>query len=145
MTALDLLDNLNDSAGTISLDSEQTQVLFGSGTSKRLGELARELKSQRVLLVTDQGLAQAGHEKHAVESLQAAGLQVTVFDEVRHDPTTTDVEDGLKVARTANIDLIVGLGGGSSMDCAKGINFLLTNGGRIEDYWGYGKATKPLL
>ena len=145
MTALDLLDNLNDPAGAVSLDSEQTQVLFGPGTSKRLGELARELKSQRVLLVTDQGLAQAGHEKHAVESLQAAGLQVTVFDEVRHDPTTTDVENGLKVARTANIDLIVGLGGGSSMDCAKGINFLLTNGGRIEDYWGYGKATQPML
>ncbi len=45
----------------------------------------------------------------------------------------------------ANVDLIVGLGGGSSMDCAKGVNFLLTNGGRMEDYWGVGKATKPML
>lgn len=145
MTALDLLDNLDDSAGPVPLDSDQTQVLFGAGTAKRLGELARGLKGKRVLLVTDQGLAQAGHERHAVESLEAARLQVTVFDEVRHDPTSDDVENGLEVARSANIDLIVGLGGGSSMDCAKGINFLLTNGGRIEDYWGYGKAAQPML
>lgn len=145
MTALDLLDNLDDSAGSVSLDSEQTQVLFGPGTAKRLGELALGLKGRRVLLVTDQGLAQAGHERHAVESIESAGLQVTVFDDVRHDPTSDDVENGWEVARAANIDLIVGLGGGSSMDCAKGINFLLTNGGRMEDYWGYGKATKPML
>ena len=150
MTALDLLDNLDDSAGPVSLNSEQlnseqTQVLFGAGTSKRLGELARALNGQRVLLVTDQGLAQAGHEQHAVESIKAAGLRVTVFDDVRHDPTTDDVDRGLEIARAANIDLIVGLGGGSSMDCAKGINFLLTNGGRMEDYWGHGKATKPML
>ena len=145
MTALDLLDNLDDSAGTVSFNDEQTQVLFGAGTSKRLGELARELKGQRVLLVTDQGLARAGHEQHAVESLKAAGLQVTVFDEVQHDPTTADVQRGLEVAQQANIDLIVGLGGGSSMDCAKGINFLLTNGGRMEDYWGFGKVSKPML
>lgn len=145
MTALDLLDHLDASAGAVSLKSEETQVLFGPGASKRLGDLARELNGQRVLLVTDQGLARAGHEQHAVESLKAAGLQVTVFDDVRHDPTTDDVANGLEVARAANIDLIVGLGGGSSMDCAKGINFLLTNGGRMEDYWGYGKATKPML
>ena len=145
MTALDLLDNLDDSAGPVSFNDEQTQVLFGAGTSKRLGELARELKGQRVLLVTDQGLARAGHEPHAVESLKAAGLQVTVFDEVQHDPTTADVERGLEVAQQAQIDLIVGLGGGSSMDCAKGINFLLTNGGRMEDYWGFGKVSKPML
>ncbi|MFM9962514.1 MAG: iron-containing alcohol dehydrogenase [Planctomycetaceae bacterium] len=145
MTALDLLDNLDDSAGTVSLKDEQTQVLFGAGTAKRLGQLARELNGQRVLLVTDQGLARAGHEQHAVESLKSAGLRVTVFDEVQHDPTTADVERGLLVAQQAKIDLIVGLGGGSSMDCAKGINFLLTNGGRMEDYWGFGKASQPML
>jgi alcohol dehydrogenase len=145
MTALDLLENLDASTGPVSLTTEQTQVLFGPGMSKRLGELARELNGRRVLLVTDQGLAQAGHEQHAVESLRAAGLEVIVFDEVRHDPTTEDVANGLAVARDSHIDLIVGLGGGSSMDCAKGINFLLTNGGQMEDYWGYGKASQPML
>ena len=123
----------------------RTRVIFGSGSVDRLGELARELGGRRVLLVTDQGLAAAGHEQHGVDSLSAAGLDVTVFDDVRPNPTTEDVDRTLAVAGQANVDLIVGLGGGSSMDCAKGVNFLLTNGGRMQDYWGVGKATKPML
>jgi alcohol dehydrogenase len=55
------------------------------------------------------------------------------------------VDDCLTVARAAGIDTIIGLGGGSSMDTAKGCNFLFSNGGRMEDYWGIGKAAKPML
>ncbi len=122
-----------------------SRVVFGAGTVARLGEFAKELGGRRVLLVTDSGLARAGYERQGVEALNAAGLEVVVFHDVHSEPTTDDVERGLAVARSANIDLIVGFGGGSSMDCAKGINFLLTNGGRMEDYWGVGKATKPML
>jgi alcohol dehydrogenase len=64
---------------------------------------------------------------------------------VRENPTTGDVDACLAVARGAAIDTIIGLGGGSSIDTAKGCNFLLTNGGRMQDYWGVGKATKPML
>lgn len=120
-------------------------MVFGSGSIRRLGELTREIGGRRVLLVTDHGLEAAGHETLAENSLRAAGLDVTLFDEVHPNPTTHEVDAGLAVARAANIDFIVGLGGGSSMDCAKGINFLLTNGGKIADYQGYGKATKPML
>jgi len=123
----------------------RTRVVFGSGSIRRLGELTRDLGGRRVLLVTDHGLEAAGHETLAEDSLRAAGLDVTLFDEVHPNPTTLEVEAGLAVARAAQVDLIVGLGGGSSMDCAKGINFLLTNGGRISDYQGCGKATKPML
>jgi alcohol dehydrogenase len=123
----------------------RTRVVFGEGVVDRLGELAIDLGGRRVLLVTDKGLAEAGHEQHGVDALVSAGLEVTLFDDVLPNPTTDDVDRCLAVAQHANIDLIVGLGGGSSMDCAKGCNFLLTNGGRIEDYWGIGKATKPLL
>lgn len=122
-----------------------TRVVFGPGTVSRLGELARELGGERALLVTDHGLAQAGHERRGIEVLRAADLDVTVFDDVQPNPTTDDVDRGLAIAREARINLIIGLGGGSSMDCAKGINFLLTNGGRMHDYWGVGKATKPML
>jgi alcohol dehydrogenase len=123
----------------------RTRVVFGEGAVEKLRELARELGGRKVLLVTDKGLADAGHEQEGVDALSGSGIEVTVFDEVHPNPTTEDVDRCLAVARRANVDLIVGLGGGSSMDCAKGCNFLLTNGGRIEDYWGYGKAARPLL
>ncbi len=123
----------------------RTRVVFGPGRVRELGALARELGATRVLLVTDHGLAQAGHVQRSIAALHGAGLYVSVFDEVHPNPTTEHVDRGLLHAREAQIDLIVGLGGGSSMDCAKGINFLLTNGGRMEDYWGVGKATQPML
>ena len=122
----------------------RTRVVFGAGTVNRLGELTAEFGT-RVLLVTDRGLREAGHEDRARHALESAGLSVTVFDDVEPNPTTDDVERGLFEARKHQTDVIVGLGGGSSMDCAKGINFLLTNGGRMEDYWGVGKAAKPML
>lgn len=123
----------------------QTRIVFGPGTISRLGELTRELGGRRVLLVTDPGLEQAGHPQRAVRSLEEAGLSVTVFDHVEENPTTLHVEAGLAAARRATIDFLVAVGGGSAMDVAKGINFLFTNGGKMADYWGTGKATKPML
>lgn len=129
-----------------SFDCEpRTRMVFGEDALERVGELAREIGGKHVLLVTDRGLAAVGHPSRAVGFLEAAGLHVTVFDEVRENPTTLDVERCVDVARQAGIDLIVGLGGGSSMDTAKGTNFILTNGGQMKDYWGVGKATKPML
>lgn len=122
----------------------RTRVVFGPGTIQQLGTLATEQGAQRVLLVTDRGLRAAGHIDLAVKILSEAQLPVTVIDDVHNNPTTLDVERGLVVAKANQIDLIVGLGGGSSMDCAKGINFLLSNGGRMEDYWGTGKAKLPM-
>ena len=123
----------------------RTRVVFGPGKIGELGKLAAELGAKRVLLVTDHGLEKAGHPQKGIAALESAGLAISVFDDVEPNPTTDDVDRGLAIAQGAGIDLIVGLGGGSSMDCAKGINFLLTNGGRIEDYWGNNKATRPML
>jgi alcohol dehydrogenase len=123
----------------------RTRLVFGNGAVERTGELARELGGQRVLVVTDKGLVNAGHATRVEHALQKAGLGVVVYDRVRENPTTLDVDHCLKVARAAGVDLIVGLGGGSSMDTAKGCNFLFTNGGQMKDYWGVGKATRPML
>src|SRR5436190_13870310 len=122
-----------------------TRVVYGPGTLARLGELARELGESRVLLVTDPGLEAAGHPQRAIQSLRHAGLDVFLFDGVEQNPTTKHVEAGVAFARPLGIDLIVSVGGGSSMDCAKGINFLLTNGGTMASYKGFGKARKPML
>lgn len=121
-------------------------LLFGQNTLQRLGDVVRALEGRRVLLVTDPGITKAGHEERAVEILRKSSIETVVFQEVAENPTTEHVENGAAFAReTGPFDLIIGLGGGSAMDCAKGINFLLTNGGKMEDYRGFGKASKPLL
>lgn len=123
----------------------QTRVVFGQGTLSRLGELVKEFGGHKVLLVSDQGLKDAGHEERAKQFLADVNLDVAVFDDVQPNPTSDDIQAGVEFSREQGIDFIVGLGGGSSMDCAKGINFLLTNGGQMSDYRGVGKATRPML
>jgi alcohol dehydrogenase len=123
----------------------RTRIVFGIDAATRVGELARETGMKRVLLVTDPGVVAAGHAPRVRQFLDKAGLETVLFDRVRENPTTADVEACLATAKNAGIDGIVGLGGGSSMDTAKGCNFLLTNGGRMQDYWGVGKAARPML
>jgi alcohol dehydrogenase len=122
-----------------------TRVVSGAGALARLGALARELGGSRALLVTDPGLEAAGHPQRAVASLREAGLEAFLFDGVEENPSTRHVEAGLEEAKRRAVNLLVAVGGGSAMDCAKGINFLLTNGGRMEDYKGFGKAARPML
>ena len=75
----------------------------------------------------------------------AAGVDAIEFSEFGPNPDADMLEAGRRYATGKGIDSIIGLGGGSSLDCAKGINFLLTQGGAIHDFQGYGKATKPML
>ena len=130
--------------GTFDYDP-RTRVLFGSGTIGRIGSLVRELNAERVLLVTDGGLRDVGHEARALTVLRESNIKVHVFDDVNPNPTTEDVDRVVEFARDLKIEAIIGLGGGSSMDCAKGANFLLTNGGAMQDYRGVGKAKREML
>ena len=133
-SALSVFDNI-----------KRTKLVFGNGVSLASGELAKELGLKHVLLVTDRGLVEAGHVEVVRESLSSAGIKVTLFDQVIENPTTDCVEKAKQAASEAGVDSFIGLGGGSSMDTAKGANFLLTNGGRMHDYWGVNKATKEML
>ena len=133
-SALSVFDNI-----------KRTKLVFGDGVSLASGELAKELGLKHVLLVTDRGLVEAGHVEVVRDSLSKAGIKVTLFDQVIENPTTDCVEKAKQAASEARVDSFIGLGGGSSMDTAKGANFLLTNGGRMHDYWGVNKATKEML
>ncbi|MCE9544152.1 MAG: iron-containing alcohol dehydrogenase [Planctomycetia bacterium] len=123
----------------------RTRIVFGAGRIVELGTLAAELGARRALVVSDPGVVAAGHTQHGIESLRAAGIGAELFQDVHENPTTDDVEKGLVFAQCVAPDLIVAIGGGSSMDCAKGINFLHTNGGAMQDYWGRNKARRALL
>jgi alcohol dehydrogenase len=120
-------------------------VIFGAGSIERLGSVAAEIGLRRTLLVADRGLVASGHVDEALAPLVKAGIEVVRFHDFEVNPDSRMVEAGTDFAKPLNIDSIIGLGGGSSLDCAKGINFLLTNGGEMADYLGYGKAKQPLL
>jgi alcohol dehydrogenase class IV len=109
-------------------------LLFGSGVIGQIGEKAAAFGS-RALVVTGQGSSkQSGLLDRARNLLRAAGIQSVVFDQVKPNPTTTMVYEGLKVLREGNCDFVVGLGGGSILDAAKAIAFAAKNEGGLMDY-----------
>ncbi len=134
-----------DTSHTLNEIQTQTKIVFGEGQVDCLGDLAVELAAKRALVVSDPGIISAGHTGRAVDSLTAGGIEAAIFDGVEENPTTAHVETGVAFAKEFGPDLIIGVGGGSSMDCAKGINFVLSCGGTMHDYHGVGKATGPLL
>jgi alcohol dehydrogenase len=123
----------------------RTRIVFGQGAIDRLGQLARGLGFKRTLLVADQGIVQAGYVASGTGLLESAGIDVLPFHAFGHNPDLVMVEAGRELAEPWGPDSVIAIGGGSSLDCGKAINFLLANGGAMGDYRGYGKATKPLL
>jgi alcohol dehydrogenase len=123
----------------------RTRVVLGDGALAQLGDLARQLAFGRTLIVADRGIVATGLAQRAAASLDAAGIASHTFDGFDPNPDSAMVEAGRDRAAMFSIDSIVAIGGGSSLDCAKGINFLLTNGGTMRDYRGYGKAAQPML
>src|SRR4029453_10658623 len=123
----------------------RTRLKFGEGSFEHLGVLASELGFRRTLLVADRGILACGYVENAAKLLTDAAVTVFTFHDFDSNPNTTMVEAGRRFAAPLNVDSIIGLGGGSSIDTAKAINFLPTNGGSMRDYWGYGKARSPML
>jgi alcohol dehydrogenase len=123
----------------------RTRLIFGEGTFERLGALASELGFRRTLLVADKGILACGYVETATKLLTDSRITVSAFHDFDSNPNTTMIEAGRGFAASLDIDSLIGLGGGSSMDTAKAINFLLTSGGAMQDYWGYGKARAPML
>ncbi len=122
----------------------RTRIVFGAGEVARAGELTAGL-GRRALLVADPGIVAAGYAARLTTLLEAEGVAVVPFHDFGENPDSMMVARGRDVAAPHGIDVIVALGGGSSLDCAKGINFIFTNGGTVADYRGYGKASKPML
>jgi alcohol dehydrogenase class IV len=120
-------------------------TLVGSGSSARLGELARQLRCQTIFLVTDKGVEQAGLLKPALDSLASAGVAVTVYSDVEADPPAAIVMAAVNAAVSAKADGVIGLGGGSSMDVAKLVALLAPGHETLEQVYGVGAAKGPRL
>jgi alcohol dehydrogenase len=120
-------------------------VHFGPGVAKKAGEVALEFGAKKVLCIYDQGVAKIA--AGIAQTLKDAGLEVFEFDGVIPNPTDAVMEEAAKLGREANVDMVFGIGGGSSIDTAKGVKVLLTNPSPINQYIGMGNIpnpTKPL-
>lgn len=125
-----------------------SQAIFGAGSAKKLAEIVESYGGKTVFCVYDNGVKQAGIVNGLVKIMEDAGLQVVEYDGVLPNPPDTIVEDATNKAKKYGVDIIVAIGGGSSIDCAKAINIMMTNPGSINDYDGLGlvkNPTKPLI
>ena len=120
-----------------------TQVIFGVNSHSRIPEHVRELGAKGVFLTTDTGVAQTDFFKNAISLLQSSGIRVEVFDDVEPEPSAETVERALSLFQKTKAEVLLAIGGGSSIDAAKGVGILATNGGNIFDYEGQGKFKTP--
>jgi len=123
---------------------EVPEIIFGRGLLSQVGSCARRLGGKKVFLVSDEGLFRAGWVDLVMKSLQEAGLTCILYDQVTPNPKDHEIQAGFMEYVTKGADVIVGLGGGSAMDAAKGIAILGSNGGRIQDYRGVDRIHRPL-
>lgn len=120
-----------------------TEVAFSRGCVDQAGVAAKRFAKERVLVVTDRGVAGAGLLDRVTAPLDAAGLRYAVFDGVEPNPSIETVGRGLDAFRASGAEAIIAVGGGSSIDAAKAISILATNGGNIADYEGADKIPNP--
>lgn len=119
------------------------EFIFGVGARRRAGFYAQHLQARRVLVVTDPGVIQAGWLQELLTNLEECGLQSVVFSEVTPNPRDYTVMAGTQIYRDQGCDVIVALGGGSVIDCAKGIGIVSANGGHILDFEGVDRIPHP--
>jgi len=121
------------------------KLIYGKGALDEVPEAIKSLGVKRVFIVTDGGIVKAGYPDRLKTLLEESGYTCEIFGDSKENPTEKDADNCAAQANVFKPDLIIGLGGGSSMDTAKACNFLYTNGGRMEDYMGYGKAENAML
>lgn len=119
------------------------EFIFGVGARHKVGLYARNLNAKRVLVVSDPGVIAAGWLAELTADLDEAGINHVLFSQVTPNPRDHEVMAGAEFYRAAGCDVIVALGGGSVIDCAKGISVVIANGGDILDYEGVDAIPMP--
>ncbi|AOY01098.1 L-threonine dehydrogenase [Jeongeupia sp. USM3] len=119
--------------------------LMGAGCMSDAAKAVASYGYKKALIVTDKGLVSTGLVGQVAETLGQAGVASVVFDGTHPNPTTGNVEAGLKLLKDNGCDFVISLGGGSPHDCAKGIALVAANGGKIADYEGVDRSAKPQL
>ena len=118
-------------------------VSFGEGASGEAGRAAKALGGTKALLVTDKIICESGIIATVTKALDDADFPYVVYDGVNAEPTLDHVEEGLSLLKAEKCDVLIACGGGSPIDAAKAIGAMATHPGRIQDYMGLNKLTKP--
>ena len=121
------------------------RVLFGIGASKEIGKETKALGGTKVLIVTDSGVVSSGLVVSLRTNLEDAGLKVLLFDRVEPEPSASLVDESAQFAKEKGVDIVIGVGGGSSLDVAKGASLLASNPGNVLDYCGMDLIPKKGL
>jgi alcohol dehydrogenase len=118
------------------------KVLFGPNTVKSVGNEILQLGGRRVLIITDPGIVQANLLQPVKASLEAAGVSHAVYDQVKPEPPIACVEEAAEKFKSEKCDLIIGVGGGSSLDVAKAVSLRLTNDMSVLEMCGFDLVKK---
>lgn len=129
---------------TFSMSAPE-KIIFGTGIARQVGELVQGLGAKSVLVVADPVVAKIEAGQSVIATLQAVGLKVSVFDQVEMEPCFESVASGVELGRSCAADVVVGIGGGSALDSAKGISAMINNEGNLKDYVGVGLIPRPAL
>lgn len=125
-----------------------TVNLMGAGAVSDIGKQSKILGGSKALVVTDKHLIAAGIVEKVTTLLEQSNIDFVIYDQVKPNPTVKNVDEGVAIYKNGNCDIIIAVGGGSPIDCAKGVGLLITNGGLIKDYEGLDmseKAMPPLI
>lgn len=120
------------------------EFVFGVGAVDLAGQYARNFAAHRALLVTDSGVHKSGWAGRVAEGLRDAGIEVSFFSDLSENPKASEVMTGARFYRESRSDIIVAVGGGSPMDCAKGIGIVAVHGRRIEEFEGVDQVDIPI-
>jgi alcohol dehydrogenase len=119
-----------------------SRIMLGVGAAREVGRVAKSLGGRRAVIVTDRGVAQLGIADEIKQHLLSAGMDVEVFDRVELEPPAGVVDGCASYVRQTGFDIIVGVGGGSSLDTAKLASVMATNEGRVLDYVGFDRVPR---
>ena len=119
-------------------------TLIGIGASKQIPEKIKALGGSKPLIVTDGGIVKAGVLKQITDLMDSAKMSYAVYSDTIPNPTDANVHAGVEVYKKEKCDSLITLGGGSSHDCGKGVGLVIANGGKIHDFEGVDKSTKPM-
>lgn len=121
-----------------------TRIIFGEGSIGRLSEEIQKMGHKKPMIVTDKGLVKAGIVKKITDVLEQSGIEYVIFDGIMPNPRDTTVQEAAGIAEAEKADMLIAIGGGSSMDTAKAVGVILKEGGVINDYEGLDVVSQAI-